>query len=57
MFSLLDSSGLNGNKTREEVFAEYTVPQPDVDQLRSRTDDHPDRLEFLDSLDRSLRCV
>jgi arylsulfatase A-like enzyme len=56
LFSLLDNSGLNGNKTREQVFAEYTVPQPDVDQLRSRTND-PDQLEFLDSLDRSLRCV
>ena len=55
-FSLLDGSGLNSNKGREEVFAEYTVPQPDVDQLRSRTD-NPGRLKFLNLLDRSLRCV
>jgi arylsulfatase A-like enzyme len=41
---------------REFVFAEYTVPQPDLDELRSRTDDE-EALAFLDSLDRSLRCL
>lgn len=41
---------------REFVFAEYTVPQPDVDELRSRTDDE-EQLSFLYSLDRSLRCL
>ena len=41
---------------REFVFAEYTVPQPDLDELRSRTDDE-ETLAFLDSLDQSLRCI
>jgi arylsulfatase A-like enzyme len=41
---------------REFVCGEYTVPQPDLDELRARTDDE-DVLAFLDSFDRSLRCV
>jgi arylsulfatase A-like enzyme len=41
---------------REFVFAEYTVPQPDLDELRSRTDD-VEALAFLDSLDQPLRCL
>lgn len=43
-------------RDRKFVFAEYTIPQPDLDELRSRTDDE-DILRFLDSLDKSLRCV
>lgn len=41
---------------REFVFGEYIVPQPDLDKLRARTE-NKEILAFLDSLDRSLRCV
>ena len=41
---------------REFVFAEYVVPQPDLDELRLRTDNE-EALAFLDSLDQSLQCL
>jgi len=46
-------STVNG---RDHAFAEYLVPQPDIDQLKSRTDS-VERADYLDSLDCSLRCV
>lgn len=41
---------------RDYTFAEYLVPQPDIEQLKSRTDS-TEQADHLDSFDRSLRCV
>jgi len=43
-------------KARDHAFAEYLVPQPDIEKLKIRTNS-AEQATHLDSFDRSLRCV
>ncbi|WP_435079446.1 sulfatase [Halococcus sp. AFM35] len=56
--SLLECSPKNPSTTegRDYAFAEYLVPQPDIEQLKNRAGS-AERADHLDSLDRSLRCI